>query len=70
MRAFSTYSTGEKRVTAWMLAVLRSLSLDRLQRILGSPLEQSEFEPVAFQDQPSKGRLVSPMRVSRAVVVY
>jgi len=52
---FSTYSTGENRVTASFLAVLRSLALDRIQRIIGALLEQSEFELVAFQNQPSKG---------------
>ena len=52
---FSTYSTGENRVTASFLAVLRSLSLDRIQRLLGALLEQSEFELVRFQNQPSKG---------------
>ena len=51
---FSTYSTGENRVTASFLAVLRSLSLDRIQRLLGALLEQSEFELVRFQNQPSK----------------
>ena len=55
MSIFSTYSTGENRVTASFLAVLRSLSLDRIQRVLGALLEQSEFELVAFQNQPSKG---------------
>jgi hypothetical protein len=52
---FSTYSTGENRVTASILAVLRSLSLDRMQRLLGALLEESEFELVTFQNQPSKG---------------
>lgn len=52
---FSTYSTGENRVTASLLAVIRSLSLDRIQRLLGALLEQSEFELVRFQNQPSKG---------------
>lgn len=52
---FSTYSTGENRVTASFLAVLRSLSLDRIQRLLGALLEQSEFELVQFENQPSKG---------------
>lgn len=52
---FSTYSTGENRVTASFLAVLRSLSLDRMQRLLGSLLEQSEFELIHFENQPSKG---------------
>lgn len=52
---FSTYSTGENRVTASFVAVLRSLSLDRIQRILGALLEQSEFELIKFQNQPAKG---------------
>ena len=51
---FSTYSTGENRVTASLLAVLRSLTLDRIQRILGALLEQSEFELIRFDNQPSK----------------
>jgi hypothetical protein len=52
---FSTYSIGENRVKASILAVLRSLSLSRIERLLGAMLEQSEFELVKFQNQPSKG---------------
>lgn len=52
---FSTYSAGENRVTASLLAVIRSLSLDRIQRLLGALLEQSEFQLVRFDNQPSKG---------------
>lgn len=52
---FSTYSTGENRVTASFLAVLRALSLDRMQRLLGSLMEQSDFELIRFENQPSKG---------------
>ncbi len=52
---FSTYSTGENRVTASILAVLKSLSLSRIERLLGALLEQSEFELVRFQNQPAKG---------------
>jgi hypothetical protein len=48
---FSTYSTGENRVTASILAVLKSLSLGRIERLLGALLEQSEFELVRFQNQ-------------------
>ncbi len=55
MSIFSTYSTGENRVTASILAVLRSLSLGRIERLLAAMLEQSEFELVRFQNQPSKG---------------
>lgn len=47
--------TGENRVTASLLAVLRSLSLDRMQRIIAALLEQSEFDLVEFQNQPSSG---------------
>ena len=52
---FSTYSTGENRVTASFLAVLRSLSLDRMQRLIRALLEQAEFELIRFQNQQSKG---------------
>ena len=52
---FSTYRTGENRVTASILAVLQSLSLDRIQRLIGALLEESEFELVKFQNQPAKG---------------
>lgn len=52
---FSTYSTGENRVTASVLAVLGSLALSRTQRLLGAMLEQAEFELVRFQNQPSMG---------------
>jgi hypothetical protein len=52
---FSTYSAGENRITSSFLAVLRSLSLDRMQRILGEMPGQPEFELIRFQKQPSKG---------------
>ena len=52
---FSTYSQGENRVTSSILAVIRSLSLDRIERILRALLEQSELEFVRFENQPSKG---------------
>jgi hypothetical protein len=52
---FSTYSAGENRVTGSILAVLRFLSLNRTERLLGALLEQSEFELVRFQNQPAKG---------------
>ncbi len=59
---FSSYSTGENRVTASILAVLRSLSLDRMQRILGAFLEESEFELVRFSNQVSRGGSSSPLK--------
>src|SRR5436190_5522941 len=52
---FSTYSTGENRVTASILAVCQSLSLQRTQRHIGALHEQSEFELVRFENQPAKG---------------
>jgi len=52
---FSTYSTGENRVTASVLAVLRSLALPRTERLLGALLGDSEFLLVGFKNQPSKG---------------
>lgn len=52
---FSTYSTGENRVTSSILAVLKYLSLQRTERLLGAIMEQSEFELVHFQNQPARG---------------
>ena len=52
---FSTYSTGENRITASLLAVLHSLSMNRIERLIGALLGQSEFELVRFENQPSKG---------------
>src|SRR5436189_5786962 len=52
---FSTYSTGENRVTASILAVLQSLSLQRTERLLGALLEQADFQLVQFENQPAKG---------------
>ena len=52
---FSTYSTRENRVTASILAVLKSLSLGRIDRLLGALMEQSDFQLVHFDNQPSKG---------------
>jgi hypothetical protein len=52
---FSTYSAGENRITATIIAVLRSLSLNRIERLLGALTEQSEFVLVSFENQPSRG---------------
>lgn len=52
---FSTYTKGENRVTASILAVLRSLALGRIERLLSALLEQSAFELVRFQNQPARG---------------
>jgi len=52
---FTTYGKRENRITASILAVLSSLSIDRAQQIISALLEESEFEMITFQNQPSKG---------------
>jgi hypothetical protein len=52
---FSSYKTGENRVTASILAVLQSLALGRTERLLGALLQESEFELLHFENQPGKG---------------
>lgn len=68
MSIFSTYSTGENRVTASLVAVLGSLSLGRIERLLAAMLEQSEFELVRFQNQPSKGGAGVPDAIIHASI--
>lgn len=63
---FSTYTTDENRVTASVLAVLRSLSIDRTERLLAALLERPELELVRFQNQPSKGGESVPDGIVRA----
>lgn len=52
---FSTYRAGENRVTASIIAVLRSITFSRAERLLGALMERSEFELVRFRNQPSRG---------------
>src|SRR5712691_11155515 len=52
---FSTYKTDENRITASILAVLGSLALGRVERLLGALMEQPELELVRFRNQPSRG---------------
>jgi hypothetical protein len=53
---FSTYSTDENRVTCSVMAVIRSLSLDRMDRLLSAMVEQpGEFALIEFKPQPSRG---------------
>lgn len=63
---FSTYSTDENRVTASILAVLRSLSFERTERLLAALLERPELELMRFQNQPSKGGEGVPDGIIRA----
>lgn len=48
---FNTYSHVENRVTAALLAVLRSLALSRTERLLRTLLEDDAFSLVQFRDQ-------------------
>jgi hypothetical protein len=52
---FSTYSTGENRVTASILAVLRCLALPRIEGILGALMGDDDFQLVRFENQPAGG---------------
>lgn len=52
---FSTYTTDENRVTASILAVLQSLSLQRTHRLLGELINDPDFAFVTFRNQQSKG---------------
>jgi hypothetical protein len=62
---FPTYTPGEHRVTTSMLAVLRSLALGRIERLLGALLEQSASELVRCQHRPSRGALGWPNMPNR-----
>lgn len=55
-------------MTASILAVLKSLSLSRIERLLGAILEQSEFELVRFQNQTSKGGAGVPDAIIHASI--
>lgn len=55
MSLFSTYSTGENRVTASVLAVLKSLSLRHTERILGAMLGAPELQLLNFANQVGGG---------------
>jgi hypothetical protein len=52
---FSTYRQGENRVTASILAVFRSLTLPRIESILGALLKEPEFQLVRFENQIAGG---------------
>ena len=52
---FAIYNAGENRITATILAVLRSLSLNRIERLLGALTEEAEFELVRFENQAGRG---------------
>lgn len=52
---FSTYSTGENRVTASIIAVLRSLTIDRTERLIAALTREPDFELVRFDNQVGGG---------------
>lgn len=69
---FSTYRGGENRVTSSILAVLRSLSLDRFQRLLGGLVGLSNDDLVRVEDQPSRGGSGIPdgeIRASMRIII-
>lgn len=49
---FSTYSQGENRVTATLLAVLERLSRPNAERVIGTLLADENFRPVRYINQP------------------
>jgi hypothetical protein len=55
---FSSYSSAENRVTSCFLAVLRSLAIHRIERILRSLLdeEEEEFSLIALEPLPSTAK--------------
>lgn len=60
---FSTYSQGENRVTATILAVFERLSFAIVEQILQSVLEEPETKLVSFQNQPSGPTSVPDARI-------
>ena len=55
---FSTYRAGENRVTSSLLAVLRSLSIDRMQRIVGAMLGEASTELIKINNQVAQSERV------------
>ena len=60
---FSTYSQGENRVTATILAVFERLSFAIVEQILQSILEEPETKLVNFQNQPTEKKSVPDARI-------
>lgn len=53
---FSTYRTGENRVTASMIAVFERVGLDVLERVLGPPLGDPDLALMRFRNQVTDER--------------
>jgi hypothetical protein len=67
---FSTYRQGENRVTASILAVLRSLALSRIEQILGVLLKESDFQLVRFENQiAGTGNSVPDAKIAANVTI-
>jgi hypothetical protein len=65
---FSTYKTGENRVTSTILAVLRSISLNRTERLLRNLIGDERFQLIQFENQWSDGDRGVPDAVIRSDV--
>ena len=62
---FSTYRSGENRVTSSMMAVFQRLELSLLERLLGAVAQESALQLVAFANQPAgAGASVPDARMS------
>lgn len=66
---FSTYSQGENRVTATILAVFERISFTLVERILQQLCQESQSDLLEFQNQP-KGITSVPDAVIRASFAY
>lgn len=60
---FSTYSQGENRVTATLLAVFERLSFAIVEQILQAVMEEPETTLVSFQNQPAGPKSVPDARI-------
>lgn len=65
---FSTYKTGENRVTATILAVLQSITLNLSEQLLGSLIGDSDFELVHFKNQHADNKSGIPDAIIRSDV--
>jgi hypothetical protein len=53
---FSSYRTGENRVTASIVAVLERIDLSLVERLLSSATEETDLQMVSFQNQVAAGK--------------
>lgn len=67
---FSTYSQGENRITATLLAVLERLTLANIDRVLQAILGESSFQLVRFENQVKGTKTVPDARISGAPALW